>query len=160
MAGGDGQGWCLGAGAGGGIVVGKMQDLRFLISGARAGARMAFDHALGSEEGLDLLSDIDDIAALLEGRVRTWCSDDEDVKLPAASLDALPQSRGTADEGEHRFGSFPRCSSARRISGEASVAEIRVGRVANLATDPTGVATRLSADRAFGLGRSGSFCRG
>lgn len=32
--------------------------------------------------------------------------------------------------------------------------------VAFLATDPTGVATRLGADRAFGLGRSGSFCLG
>lgn len=128
---------------------------------------MAFNHSLCSKEGLDLVSEFDNIAILLT----RCCVSTDDKSLVHADTHPQPfRALGTEAEA---LKSQTNTGLAMSVNIRLFVAFLQYGTSSacvcsitirwlgtNLATDSARVATRLSADRAFSLRRSGFLSRG
>lgn len=98
------------------VVFLEPQDGRVILGAALGSSGMAFDHTLGSEEGLDLVARLGNIAALLHQAVRQRRVD-ATKHLRATILDALRQNQDIGGGGGHRSRSGRPGSAARHISG-------------------------------------------
>lgn len=114
VGGGDGEGGCLGAVDGGAVIGGEGEYLGLVLGSAWCRAGVALDHALGREEGLYLLAEVEDVAVLL-GDVRTGRGAGR-ACLRAATRGALRRSRDTGDGDGRRWRNCRRPPSARRTS--------------------------------------------